>query len=379
MPRNVYTHPFVIEPPDDFVGKHPELRRLSQALRHKYADRIVVAEQDLQVMGQALWQALGVQADFETAHNGAGMAILPLVFQSGAAEVHALPWETLYHPTHGFLGKHPGFTLTRRMGSPKPSTIPLSKGPLRVLLFTSLPEDVHPETGRLNVEEEQIQVQEALLPWIAKGLVQLEMPDDGRFSTLEELLKSFEPQVLYLSGHGRFHHEPHTGEAPYGEFLFESEAGDGEAVREEAIGRALVGTSVQLIVLSACESGKAASEALTNGLAQRLSAQGVAHVIGMRETVLDSAGIQFAHALCDALAQRERVDTAMQAGRIAIEKPLKGIMRRDTGAGALDELSLGQWCLPTLLSPNPAQPLIDWDFKPEARGGHYCEPEPERH
>jgi hypothetical protein len=121
------------------------------------------------------------------------------------------------------VGKHHGFTLTRRIKSPQDGSTPLDKGPLRILLFTSLPNDVDPEKERLNVEEEQIQVQEALMPWISKGLVQLKMPDDGRFFTLKELLDSFHPHILFLSGHGRFHHQPHSGEVPYGEFFFETD------------------------------------------------------------------------------------------------------------------------------------------------------------
>jgi tetratricopeptide (TPR) repeat protein len=200
------------------------------------------------------------------------------------------------------------------------------------------------------VEEEQAQVQEALMPWIAKGVVQLEMPDDGRFSTLKELLERFDPHILFLSGHGKFHHEPHADEA-YGTFWFESETGDGESIRDEEVARALTKTRVQAVILSACESGKAASDYLSNGLMQRISAAGISHVIGMRESIYDIAGIQFARALCDALAGQERLDVALQSARAAIQK-------------AMDER--GQWCLPMALSPNPQAGLIDWDFQLQA-------------
>ena len=382
MPRHVHPLPFIIQPPDDLVRQRPDLRRGSHALSLKYAGRQVVTEADLQAMGSALWGALppNVHEAFDAAHAGAGAAILSVIIESDAADAQALPWETLYHPALGFIGKHAGLTLTRRIrqhpertlspelveGAKRQLKEPLDKGPLRVLLFTSLPDDVNPETGRLNVEEEQAQVQEALLPWISKGLAQLEMPDDGRFATLQDWLKRFQPHVLFLSGHGNFHHEPHTGEAPYGEFFFESETGNGQKIKEHEIAQALVGMGVQAVVLSACESSKAASDALTNGLAQRLSALGIPHVIGMRESILDRAGIQFARALCDELARRERMDIALQAARIAIQTPLKDISRREAGMGAAEELSLGQWCLPMLLSANPHQPLIDWDFPPQA-------------
>ena len=361
MPRNIHPQPFVIHPRDDLLRKYPDLRRASSALANLYAERqVVVTDEHLQAMGGALWRALDAQADFDAAHANAGAAILPIVIESMAADIQALPWETLHHPTLGFLGKNPAFTMTRRIAT-RGSQTKIEKGPLKVLLFTSMPDDVDAEKGRLNVEEEQAQVQEALAPWIAQGLVKLEMPDDGRFSTFTEMLK-WNPHVVFLSGHGKFHHVPHTGEPPYGEFLFESETGNGESIREDEIASALVGTGAQAVIVSACESGKAASDALTNGLMQRISARGIPHVIGMRESVLDRAGIQFARALCDELAKQERIDFALQAARIAIQKPLQDSARRETGISAAAELSLGQWCLPMLVSANPETPLIDWDF-----------------
>jgi len=364
MPRHIHSTPFIIHPPEDLVRRQPDLRRWSHALGQKYANSQVVTEEDLKFMGGALWSVLDLQDEFDAAQKSAGAEVLPIIIESGAADVQALPWETLYHPVHGFLGKHAGFTLSRRLGQlPQDAAPQLEKGPLRVLLFTSMPED----QNRLKVEEEQIQVQEALMPWISTGVVKLEMPDDGRFSTLKELLKKFQPHVLFLSGHGEFHHEPHTGEAPYGVFLFESEAGDGEAIHEDEIANALIGSGVQVVVLSACESGKTASDALTNGLTQHISARGIPHVIGMRESIMDRAGIQFARALCDELAQRERIDSALQTARAAIQTPLKDVLKREAELSASAELSLGQWCLPMLLSPNPHSPLIDWDFQPQAQ------------
>jgi tetratricopeptide (TPR) repeat protein len=349
MPRNVHPMPFVIRPSDD-LAKNIDLRNMSRSLATKYADGHVVTDDDLQIMGRMLWNSLGVENDFKAAVKAAGDAILSIIIESDRPEVQAFPWETLYHPSHGFIGRNPAFTLTRRIAEGKPAQANLDKGPLRVLLFTSLPDNVDAERGRLNVEEEQAQVQEALLPWIAKGVVQLEMPDDGRFSTLKELLQGFDPHVLFLSGHGKFHHEPHADEA-YGSFWFEGETGDGESIRDEEIARVLVGTRVQAVILSACESGKAASDYLSNGLMQRISAAGIPHVIGMRESIYDIAGIQFARALCDALAGQERLDVALQSARAAIQK-------------AMDER--GQWCLPMALSPNPQAQLIDWDFQPHA-------------
>ena len=364
MPQNIHPQPFVIHPPEGLVQSMPELRRLGEKLAQKYADRQLVTENDLRAVGGALWMTLGLESSFQAARQAAGAAILPVIVESASAEIQALPWETLHHPELGFLGLRPEFTLARRLAAPQGQPRPSEKGPLRVLLFTSLPDDLDAETGRLNVELEQEQVQEALLPWVSQGLVRLEMPDDGRFATFKGLLKSFQPHLVFLSGHGRFHHQPHSGEAPYGEFLFEGEMGQGQAVRDAELAGAFVGSRVQGVVLSACESGKAVSDALNHGLMQKLGELGIPHVIGMRESVLDRAGIQFARALCDEVARQERLDYALQTARAAIQTPLRDIARREADPGGLSELSLGQWCLPMLLAPEPAQPLVDWDFSP---------------
>jgi hypothetical protein len=366
MPKFVHPTPFVIQPPADLVQQKPELRRWSAGLSQKYVDRQVVTDAELKAIGGALWDALSVQENFDTAHQAVGNAILPIIIESEAADVQALPWEILHHPALGFLGKHPAFTLTRRIKKPEGDAPTLQNGPLRVLLFTSLPEDVNPEKGRLDVEEEQAQVQDALLPWIAKGLVTLEMPDDGRFDTFKGWLRDFDPHVVFLSGHGRFYGEAHL-EEKFGAFYFEDETGNSLEVRDEALAEAFVGSNVRAVILSACESGKSASDLLNNGLTRRLSAQGIPHVIGMRESVYDKAGILFARTLCDEFARAERVDYALQAARIAIQTPFKGsdVTRREAGAAAADELSYGQWSLPTVFSPRPEAALIAWDFLPQ--------------
>jgi tetratricopeptide (TPR) repeat protein len=362
MPKHIHPTPFIIQPPADLVEKLPQLKHMSAQLADMYASGIAVSEAHLQAMGRALWSALDVEEAFDAACKAAGAEILSVIVESEAAAVQALPWETLFHPTHEFIGKNPAFTFSRQFSGGGEASTPLEKGPLKVLLFTSMPEGAN----RLKVEEEQAQVQAALLPWILKGLVQLEMPDDGRFSTFVEQIAAKSPHVLFLSGHGNFHHAPHIDEA-YGEFLFESETGAGDPVREDKIAAALIGSGVQAVILSACESGKAASDALNNGLTRRLSAQGIPHVIGMRESVLDDAGIQFARALCDALAGGERVDAALQAARIAmLSFDVNSTNRASTALSA--EASLGQWCLPMLITSRPRlqQPLIDWDFAPQA-------------
>lgn len=362
MPLSVNPTPFVIRPPADLPRLHPEIVRVANDIALRYASRELVTDDMLRAIGSALWAALDIDEPFATARETTGLLILPLAVQTDDPALQQLPWETLHHPQLGFLGQHKGFTLSRVLGSapvavPEPQT-----GPLRVLLFTSLPDDLDPEHARLDVEEEQAQVQEALAPWFAEGVIDLHMPDDGRFSTFEAEIRDYRPHLVFLSGHGSFHHQPHSDAPPYGSFLFEGEDGGSKPVAESEIADAFTGAPVECLVLSACESGKAASDALSAGLARHLAGRGLPHVIGMRESILDRAGIRFARAFCDTVAEGNRVDAVLQQARRAITRPLEGGPHRDGDGTGLAELSLGQWCLPMLLSRDPGRPLVDWGF-----------------
>ncbi|MFN2165514.1 MAG: CHAT domain-containing protein, partial [Anaerolineae bacterium] len=365
MAMSVAEHAWVIRPPADLLRKQPGLGRMATDLALSYAHRELVTEDMLRALGETLWRALDAAEDLERARAAAGIKVLPVVIESSQPAVLKLPWETLHHPELGFLGRDPAFALSRRPAPPPDGTPAPERGPLRVLLFTSLPEDLDPEHGRLDVEAEQAAVQEALSPWVAEGRVNLRMPNDGRLATLAAEIRSFQPHLVFLSGHGRFLHEPLADKPAHGVFVFEGPHGESDPVPDTEIAAAFVGSAVQCLVLSACESGKAASDALNSGLARQLSLRGLPHVVGMRESVLDRAGIQLARAFCDALARQERVDVALQAARRAITRPLEGGAWRDARDAASAELSLGQWCLPMLLSAAPGRPLIDWAFQPE--------------
>lgn len=352
MQKDIHPVAHIIRPRLEYT-RDIDFRRMVRELEGKYAKQQVVTDLDLQMIGRYLWGMPEVNKSFDEAVETAGRSILPVIIQSDDPEVQALPWETLYHPVYGFIGHHPGFTLTRQIVSEVTKLKKREKGPLRILLFTSLPDDVNTQAGRLNVEEEQEKVREALINSLSSGLVELEMPDDGRFSTFKELLEKFSPHVVFLSGHGKYNYEPHTGEMPFGEFLFESESGLGDLVRDIDIARALSVSNVKAVILSACESGKASSVSLTGGLMQQVGLHGVEQVIGMRESIFDVSGIQFARELCDGIVSGDRLDVALQKARGAIIRPLKN-----------DDRSMGQWCLPMMFSVDLSEPLIDWDFSP---------------
>ena len=273
MPAHLHT-PLILQPPADLASRFPQVIRLAQDLSLKYVYRHVVTEQDLQTVGDALWRTLGADEALAAGCQAAGTRILPLILESADPLVQSLPWECLHHPEHSFLGKHPGFSLTRRLSAaPSASTEP-PKGPLKVLLFTALPDDLDQEKERLDMESEQANVLEALDPLIHQGLVQLTTPDDGRFDHFRQLLREQEFHLVFLSGHGQFNADPLLG--PVGAwFLFEGADGRSDRVEGEELAKAFSGTAVQTVVLSACQSGKSASADLGSSLAARLLRAGL--------------------------------------------------------------------------------------------------------
>ena len=354
--------PLILRPDEGILSRYPQLVKLAAELSGIYADREkLVTDNALQAIGSLLWRALDADEPFQQARKRAGQHLLPIVIESGKPEILHLPWETLYHPESGFLGRSDGFTLSRAMLAIGAALPAIEDGPLRVLLFTALPDDIG-EKEQLRIEEEQALVLEALGQWRQSGHIVLEMPDDGRFSEFTHQLHHFRPHLVYLSGHGNFIKD-YLNHNDRGHFLFESDNDGGELVDEEQLAAAFTDTTVQAVILSACHSGKASSASLNNGLMQRLADKGIPHVIGMRESILDRAGLQFARAFFGALMQQQSIAAALQQARRAIVLPLRD--DEELRHTPLAALSLGQWCLPMLLSHQYDRQLVTGRFTPQ--------------
>ena len=355
--------PLILRPDEGILTRYPQLVKLAAELSDIYADQEkLVTDNALQAIGTLLWRALDADEPFEQARKRAGQHLLPIVIESGKPEILHLPWETLYHPESGFLGRSEGFTLSRAIPSTGAELPAIEDGPLRVLLFTALPDDIG-EKEQLRIEDEQALVLEALGQWRQSGHVLLEMPDDGRFSEFTHQLHHFRPHLVYLSGHGKFHKDDLNSDNDRGYFLFESDNDGGELVDEERLAATFTGTTVQAVILSACHSGKASSASLNNGLMQRLADKGIPHVIGMRESILDRAGLQFARPFFGALMQQRSIAASLQQARRAIVRPLHD--DEELRHSPLAALSLGQWCLPMLLSHQCDRQLVTGCFTPQ--------------
>ena len=359
--------PLFIEPPGDLLQKAPHLRHLSRQLSLKFVHREVVTDDDLRKMGQSLWQTLDMEGAFEKAFAAAKPSILPVAIISDVPENFGLPWETLYHPEIGFLGKDTRFTLTRRIKNKTTANTNLEKGPLRVLLFTSLPDNFE-ERGRLDTESERENVLEALTPWVQEGWVSLEAPDDGRFGAFQKLIAQGDFHLVFLSGHGEFKEDKIFEKPARSYFLFEGDNGFADPREAEEIASCFAGQrSTRAVVLAACHSGRTASDNLSAGLAMALIDYGIPMVVGMRESIFDQAGIVFSRAFFDAVGNRVKFDVALQQARNNLAGSFKvAVLKKEGHEGSIPELNLGQWCLPAFYTLYEDNRLIDWNFTPQS-------------
>ncbi len=233
--------------------------------------------QSTQAIGQALWQSLNLEIDSLKPTR----EILNIIIESDNSQTLQLPWELLYHPTYGFLAQHPNFTLSRKIPNLPNSSTPLEKRPLRVLFFSTLPDDIG-EEARLSVEKEQEVVLETLLPFRQDGLVEITVPNDGRFKSLKKLIEQEKPDMVFLSGHSSYA----DGK---GYFLFEDKIGLKKHIDEDELNSTFVGSTVECVVLSSCQSAMADDKTLESGLVRTLAFSGIKNVIGMRESIYDEA------------------------------------------------------------------------------------------
>jgi len=309
---------------------HPllELRLEIEQLRQSYQKQQVTVEQ-LQQMGAKLWQIMALDA-------------LPqhLEISSDHPTIHDIPWETLYHPTHGFIALSENFHLTRdfQQNSIQSSNITTHYNtPLKILLFTA--QVPTPASHRpLLLELEQFALRRALAPLLAAGKVQLSAPNDGRFNTLCHLLQDSWHLVI-LSGHG-FSQQGQTG------LWFEGENNEACLLTQAQITQAFEFAKINCVIITACQS---------LSLAINLYQLGIPHLIGMWETLLDRAACRLIETFCMTLVGGNAIETALQRGRIAMTQLLD---HHETWGEGHRYPDIGQWCLPVLFSRTASQPIV---------------------
>lgn len=221
-------------------------------------------------------------------------------------ELWSWPWELLYDPDSDFLALRPETPIVRSPEIPLPVPPRQSKLPLQVLVVTSHPRGLHP----LDAHQEWKRLEEALS---RNAQVGVRLMHGTTLSKLRQAVReSFD--IFHFIGHGGF--ERRSGR---GALLFEKKNGEPDPVTGRDLARILRQQALPgLVVLNACEGGRAGPEDPFAGVAQRLVQEGIPAVVAMQTKVADKAATIFSQSFYEALAEGQPVERAVYEARQAL-------------------------------------------------------------
>lgn len=264
-----------------------------------------------------------------------------LEIDQAAPELHALPWERLYHIHRGRLIPLAATALTPfsrytplEIADPEP----LDKRPVGLLFVISNPKGLPPALAALNVEAEtgslvdavgDLQVRGGFRVTVLPGRTGLSAETTRRLesagiavaegaATLDRILHLLEShRLLHFLGHG-WYRRTEGGEGRATLFL-ESEGGEAERVHDDELGARLAAleSQPQLVFLAACESAKreAGGRHPFVGLAPKLVRSGVPAVVAMQDRVPMDMARTLTADFYRGLLQHGLVDRALNEAR----------------------------------------------------------------
>ncbi len=289
--------------------------------------------------------------------------------QEATTELLTLPWELL-HDGHGYLF-HDGIGVRVRRSLPggeSPADLPEAarRAPLRVLAVCARPDDDHaayidhrvsiqPLTEALNALGE-LASYEILTPPTFPALC----------DRLRAALSAGHPfHIVHFDGHGVFDRVNGLGalvfEHPDDAAAHKLERRKAEIISADRLGQELRHAGVGLFFLEACQSAQAEDNPEAS-VAGRLLQSGVASVVAMSHSVLVETARQFTAAFYPALAEGQRVGTAMLRGQRALERHRQrgwGWEPRGDEPGRMQRrpLELQDWFVPVLYQDG-ADPVL---------------------
>lgn len=223
----------------------------------------------------------------------------------------SLPWERLFDPARrSHLALQEGNSLVRTFEVAALEGEMTVSGPVRVLLVSCGPSDLHP----LNLTLEAQKIEERLA---GSGILEVDHLEDPSFEEVTDCLRAKEFHLFHFLGHGGFDEETGVGHLCF------VKGGLAERRSARDVAQRLGGfKSLRLVVLNACKGGKVASASGVSpfgGVAIELLASGIPAVVAMQGAISDPAAIAFADRFYRALRSTGRIEPALTQARMAIE------------------------------------------------------------
>jgi formylglycine-generating enzyme required for sulfatase activity len=308
-------------------------------------------ELDVQAFGMELFYALfsgPIRRAYDTASGRAqaeadGRLRVRLWIDQGAAELHAIPWERLYHTHRGQdvpLATSGGTPFSRYTGLEVAEAQPITQQPLNLLFAVSNPTNLPEGLAEVPVVQEVETFLDALGDPIQNGQISVslmpgrsELPEDLRtrlkhagvrllpgVASLENLLRALpEQHALHFLGHGAFRRRGEHG--PGTAVLYtETEEGKFQITRDEELVSRLsaLHTLPHLIFLAACESARRDPEHPFVGLGPKLVAAGVPAVVAMQDLVPITVARQLTADFYRGMLEEGIVDVALNQARLLL-------------------------------------------------------------
>jgi hypothetical protein len=237
-----------------------------------------------------------------------------------------IPWEYVYLPSPDITGEHrgiEGFLVLNRLISlvryelQQTPLVSLDPGvrPLKLVAFMASPED--PQYGRLDLDKEQNNIQQALAD--IPAIQPVFYPHATADMLLDVLLKP--AHIFHFSGHGEFRGnmgERYGSQEGAGAVILLDDKGGARPFSAQKLTLNLTGHGIRLAVLTACEAGQRDAHSAWAGVVSALTNAGIPAVVGMQYSIRDSNAITFSRAFYRALAAGQPVDSAVLNGRLAI-------------------------------------------------------------
>lgn len=248
---------------------------------------------------------------------------LRLVLRVEPPELARLPWEFLFDPDDDdyLCVVTP---LIRHFPAPRPiPPLPVTP-PLRVLAMAARPSD----RGALAVDTEQDLLRSALAPLGEEaGQLRLGWVAGQTWRALRDAVRDHGPwHVLHFIGHGGFDRQ--TGE---GTLTLADESGRAFSLRASDLALLLKDhRSLRLIVLNACDTGRAWALGPFSSVADTLLRAGIPAVLAMQYPITDTAAIEFSRTFYTEIARRRPVDVAVTDARQAIRIEIPGTLEWGT-------------------------------------------------
>jgi len=373
LPRKPIVTPETIKIGGDFLRELHEfgqLRRNRAGIRKKDADDAVIKWLEHETsMSVNIYHTFFPRSIGKTLEDFSDLLVkrkiqrLTLVISSSIPWILDIPFEMMQKEGEELPvslchnGFHLAHTVEKTLEEFRVTGIEPLAPPLKMLYVSALPVDLPEEERLLELEREQELLMAALGDLISEKKVVVEFLDIATLEEIEKSLKQGEHQVVHISGHGA-HFD--WSEQKRGVLFLEDEWGRVKEVTGEELARVLMKYgSIQLVVLSACETAHAEDY----GVAGALIKGGIPVVLGMRYPVSDPVATLFTSEFYKDVCTGVSLNRAMFNARQTIyeyEEKQREAQNKDKEP----EIIISEWMTPVLYLNQNTCSLMDYSKTP---------------